>query len=816
VTLSAPELYRRARAHLNAGRNAAARRDLTRAADLTDDPDLLARIDGSLAALIIRQGDPDSAERLCRIALERDGLSSETQAMLSGQLGLLALERGDLDDAVTLLDRGIADIGDEIDHRAAMLINRGVAHSQAGRLALAADDLERAASDYAAMGDDVQRAMAVHNAGYVALLAGDLVGALQAMARARAVMEDASAVNAAICDLDRAEVLRDAGMARDAERNLERVAQVFGAHRMRQARGEAQFHRARSLLAHAPAEASVAAARAARTFRDVGSEWWALRADAVRLRARLEAAAAHRGRAPSQREVDEIVRRLDARRMRADAASLRLSAELWRARAGAGEGASVRTPPDAPIPVRLLAHEVRAARARARGDHTGARRHAARGLDALAEWQASFGSLDLASSLTLHGGGLILAGLSAATRSERPAEVFEWSERARLLSQQSVPLRPPPDPDLAADLAELRMLRADADSSDWLAHPRAAELAERVRDRQWTATGAAPAASRTDLDGLRAQLGDGTAFVTFVFDGDGLSALAVTDSDERLVRVEDWPAVEDSLAALRADLDMSAAVRQGPLARTVAQALEARLASLARQLLGPLLPTIADRRLVLTVPGVLGGVPWGMLPPLRGRVFTVATSATQWVGRVPWVRPARVGFAAGPGVARGGEEISRAAAAWSGPAALRDTDATVDAVTDLAAHVDLLHVAAHGKHSREHPLFSGLDLVDGTLFGYDIDLVAAPPQTVVLSACEVGRSSSRGGEEAIGMTRIWLHAGTGTVVASPVVVADDAACDVLGAMHADLAAGESPAVALARATERTGLLAPFQAHGAGF
>jgi len=54
------------------------------------------------------------------------------------------------------------------------------------------------------------------------------------------------------------------------------------------------------------------------------------------------------------------------------------------------------------------------------------------------------------------------------------------------------------------------------------------------------------------------------------------------------------------------------------------------------------------------------------------------------------------------------------------------------------------------------------------------------------------------------------------VIAAPVIVADDVACDLLAAMHVGLAAGEVPSVALAAASESTGIVAPFQAHGAGF
>ncbi|MET0813071.1 MAG: CHAT domain-containing protein [Microbacterium sp.] len=821
MTLSAQDLYRRGRAHANAGRVAAARRNLLHAQARTDDSDLQARISGALAALVIRQGDPDLAERLCREALARPGLSGQTTAILYGQLGLLALERGDLDEALALLTQGIEGVGEDRDYRPMMLFNRSVAHMQRGDLAAAGADLELSASDYAVVGDDVQRAMAENNGGYVALLEGDLISALAAIGRARAVMEKTSAVNTAICELDRAEVLREAGMSTDAERSLERVARVFAAHRMRQARGEAEYHRARTLLTLAPHRAVGAASQALRSFARVGSTWWALRADAVRLRALLAAdlaGSSTKVRPPTAVQVAALVGELENRRLRADAASLRLSWELWRAvrMPATAPDSPVRTPRDAPIQVRLLAHEVRAARSTARGDDGAARRHAAAGLDALAQWQSAFGSLDLASSLTLHGAGLMFAGLGAAVRSSRPEVMFDWSERARHLAQQSVPLRPPPDPEMAAELAELRMMRAEAGSEDWLADPRAASLSERVRERQWTGTEAAGAVRRRSLGDMQDALDDGTALVTYVFDGSVLVALAVTAGSAQVFRLGDWQPIASSLAGLRADLDMSALVRSGPLAGAVAAGLESRLAGLSRVLVEPLEAFVGGRRLVVTIPGVLGGMPWSMLPAMRGRVFTLATSASQWADRAAPRERRAVGLVAGPRVARAEEEVAGARAAWSAGDALTGEQATVEGVTTLASRVDLLHVAAHGRHSPEHPLFSGLELADGSLFGYDIDLIAEVPDLVVMSACEVGRSASRGGEEAIGMTRIWLHAGTSCVIAAPVVVADDVACELLGEMHVDLAAGAAPAEALAAASSRTGLVAPFMAHGAGF
>ena len=115
----------------------------------------------------------------------------------------------------------------------------------------------------------------------------------------------------------------------------------------------------------------------------------------------------------------------------------------------------------------------------------------------------------------------------------------------------------------------------------------------------------------------------------------------------------------------------------------------------------------------------------------------------------------------------------------------------------LAARVDVLHVSAHGRHSAENPLFSGLELVDGPWFGYDIDQLPEVPDVVLLSACEVGRSEVRYGEELIGMTTAWLHAGVRCVVGSAAAVHDDVAHDVLIGVHRGLGAGLDPAAALA-------------------
>ena len=157
------------------------------------------------------------------------------------------------------------------------------------------------------------------------------------------------------------------------------------------------------------------------------------------------------------------------------------------------------------------------------------------------------------------------------------------------------------------------------------------------------------------------------------------------------------------------------------------------------------------------------------------------------------------GFVAGPRVPQAESETTAAAKVWPGSQVLHGAEATAEAVSRLAGEVDVLHVSAHGRHSSENPLFSGFELADGPWFGYDIDQLERVPDVVLLSACEVGRSTLRGGEELIGMTAAWLHAGARCVVASAAAINDEVAHDVLVRVHEGLADGLRPAAALARA-----------------
>ena len=139
-----------------------------------------------------------------------------------------------------------------------------------------------------------------------------------------------------------------------------------------------------------------------------------------------------------------------------------------------------------------------------------------------------------------------------------------------------------------------------------------------------------------------------------------------------------------------------------------------------------------------------------------------------------------------------------------------------------ASGAPLLHVAAHGAHDNDNPLFSSLEMSAGLVFGHDLTRLPEPPRHVVLSACDLGLATVRPGGESLGMTAALLHGGTGSVVAGVARVADEIACEVAVAYHQRLSTGQQPSYALAGALAATGAdgrgdhLAPLSCFGSGW
>jgi tetratricopeptide (TPR) repeat protein len=805
--LSAKELHARGVAAINGGRVRAARAPLRRALERSTDPATSGAIEASLAYVEAETGNRGAAMALCESALAREGLDAETRGTLLSQHALLVMLSGRTAQAIEELDAAIDQLEGLPIKLGRALVNRGNAFLQSNQLSQARADFERAVELLHEAGLPLEAATGEHNLGYTRFLAGDLAAALADMAAAAPVLAPLSEVSAAVGEQDRAEVLMAAGLEAEGRTALDAAARAYGRARLPRRQAEAELTMARSLLLSDPRDTEVVARRAARRFERADAQTWRWRADAVRLQAvattrRLSDAELGQG--------GELVDALREAGATWEAAALRLSlAQAHARRADVEQARALLKRSDgsarAPLAVRLASREAAANLSSRPG---AAFRHLRAGLDELHAWQSSFGSLDLQTNVVGHGVRLAVRGLSLAVQSRSDAVLFEWSERARMLASRIQAVRAPQDPQTAADLAELR------------AGPppeREGELRRRIREHAWQHRGSGQVSEPVGLAELQAGLGDDTALVAYVVTAERVVALVVTSAGTVRRDLGARALLDDVLGGMLPDLDMAASELPGSLAGSVRGTLARRLERVAALLVDPLRDDLDERRLVLTPSGLLAGVPWTLLPGLVGRPVTVAQSATSWLARSATpLRTGSAGFVAGPRVVRAEAEVRAAAKAWRSAPVVAGDDATAAAVSELAGRVDVLHVAAHGRHSAENPLFSGLELVDGTWFGYDIDQLPAVPDVVLLSACEVGRSSVRWGEELIGMTAAWLHAGARCVLASPAAVNDSAAHDVLVAVHQALAAGDDPATALAgtvSAVTTAAAPAPFLCFG---
>ena len=136
-----------------------------------------------------------------------------------------------------------------------------------------------------------------------------------------------------------------------------------------------------------------------------------------------------------------------------------------------------------------------------------------------------------------------------------------------------------------------------------------------------------------------------------------------------------------------------------------------------------------------------------------------------------------------------------------------DFKASLQTATNPAlAHYRIVHFATHGLLNSENPELSGLVLSlvdqhgksrDGFLQLQDIYNLNLPADLVVLSACETGLGKEIRGEGLIGLTRGFMYAGAGRVIASLWKVDDVATAELMKRLYRGmLTEGLPPAAAL--------------------
>lgn len=735
-------------------------------------------------------------------AAQCDGL--DVVALVHDLRGLMLLGSGDLEGSLPQFDAAI-DLAAHLDpvDQAPLYLNRGSVQLFRRDISAARSDLQRCVALASALGLTRVESKARHNLGYAEFLRGNLPLALDILARAHALDADVSRAGL----LDRARVLMEAGLFTEAEESLAEASRLHTLGRANQDRAEVQLAWAECALLQGNREvAQVHANRARRIFRRRQSAGWQARADLTRWQVYLDSAG---GPARVLREIRSVVPSNGAPPA-GDPEVLLIAAEAYLAQGEVSRavelleilGPSSHT--DA-LSARLHHHLVRAGAARAARDLAGARRELRTGLTILASEQARHPSLELRTAMAVHGGRLAELDLRIAVESRSPREVFDSLERWRAMSHRRTAVTPPGDPELAELLSQLRMVSEDVRNAApgfpvERIRRRQQSLERAVREREWRLQGEGRSERSARLSDLRAVLRDQATDVLSYFVLDEQLAAVTVRGGRCVVRsLGPWSAVSGLLTRVRADLDaLAGRLLPAPLRDTVTRSLAHDLERLDRALL----PTdLAGSPSLLVVPTrTLATTPWGMLPRRRGRPTTVSVSATAWLRGLagPVARPSVVAVA-GPGLALASREVLDVAVGWPAGRQVQPSEGSAGFLAKAVARHDLVHIAAHGTHNHDNPLFSSIRMGDGPLFAYDIPHDTPAAGHIVLSACDLGLATPRPGGEVLGLTAAFLGLGARCVVSSVARVDDTTAYETMVRYHRELASGADAPTALARA-----------------
>lgn len=735
----------------------------------------------------------------------------------AGQRALVLLNLGRPLDAVHGFDRAVDALAAP-DDRAALartLLNRSVAHMQRGAMTSARSDLQRAHELAGSVGEHLVAAGALHNLGHLDGRLGRYPSALAAFDAARATYRrlGSPARLLAALDADHCEVLLNVGLAPEALEVADGLVRELGRSGDVLQLGEARLQRARALSIlgrhrDAAHEAAVAEELLAANDRQA----WA--AMAAYVGAVATASTAESAAAVPLAPLAALADRLDAVGWRAEAAEVRVVHGRLAIERGDVDAArdqlalASRARPGSSVDVRAQAALATALLRLADGRPAAALMAARRGLDIVDAQRSSVGSRELRAAASAVGVPLVDVGLRVAIEAGRPATVLRWAERGRAVAMSTPPATPPDDAETAEALAELRALHlARADSP--AVEARIAQVERQILRRRRLDPGAA---GRVDGPASAAQLRralGGGVLVEHVAYGGRLWALVVHGRRTTLRELAPLDMVATATQHLQFSL-RRLSLSDGDRSRAAIRSFECDAADLDDLLLAPLALPPSATGLVIVPTGALHDVPWTALPTVRRHTTTIAPSATIWLrgaaspaaGPAGPVRPeTRVVLVAGPDLAHAPDELDRVAALHPGAAVLNGAHATVARTLELAEGADVVHIAAHGHVRADRPMFSSLRLVDGPLGVHDLERLARAPRTVVLTACEAGRSVVGAGDELLGTAAALLSLGVRTVVAPVVPVADRAAADFAVDLHRGLAAQRPASAALRTAVD---------------
>jgi CHAT domain-containing protein len=126
-------------------------------------------------------------------------------------------------------------------------------------------------------------------------------------------------------------------------------------------------------------------------------------------------------------------------------------------------------------------------------------------------------------------------------------------------------------------------------------------------------------------------------------------------------------------------------------------------------------------------------------------------------------------------------------------------EATLGAFREHAPGASYLHLATHGEFRGDDPHLSSLHLADAPVNLHELYDLNLSARLVVLSGCQTAMGRASAGEELVGLSHGFLHAGAGSLVVSLWAVNDRSTAELMSGFYGRVAGGLPPASALRQA-----------------
>lgn len=737
---------------------------------------------------------------------------------------------------------------DDASNLALSALNEAVARTSVDDFRRALELFEEARAQYTRAGLDMPVAETDFNESWVRALLGDFRRALELLDRAREVfvrMKDT--VRTAVLDLDRAETLLMLNRAEDASRVIESALPVFRREKMLSEAG-----RALSLAGEAhteleqPARAARELAFAIRSLEESRNLGGAARARLAMARLEIARGRYRMARAGAAR----AAKWFGASRLGSmQAASELLVAESWLALDRSGRALAIldrlaRRAGKLPAATVVRVHHLRGRALAMCGRSSVAYRSLLRSIDAIERVRGAVpGTLMrsgwLADKVEVYEEALALCLDRRTGPDVRGAFLHAEQGRARTLADR-LGAAEPPRARTAPARALLNRYRKVREEVRWLSgrshqegdgarggRGSGARLRAALRRREAALAALLPRLQSVDegvasfivAKGVTAEevcreLEPGRALVEYLVRENETVAFVLEQSGVDAVRIPVGLAVlEGTLRELHFHWDRFLLGEEYTARhrREILEGAERALSRIHRAIFEPLETRLDGRRLIIVPSGPLHDVPFGALLGPGGYVadrheITLAPSASAWRNARRRARGRRTRFGRAPRalvMGLGAEELAHAPAeclavarALPGAVCRVGPQATLEAFRRLAPSADVIHLAAHGVFQLEDPLLSSIQLADASVNLHELFDLALSARLVVLSGCQTALSRLSAGEETIGLSQGFLHAGAAALLVSLWSVNDPSTTAFMSRFYERLAAGDRPAAAL--------------------